>query len=56
MRSSYCLRREIGECLRKGSQLGGRLYLVHGRHRYRLGFDCDRCEMTLTDCSDKRRQ
>ncbi len=54
MRSSYCIRREIGECLREGSRLRGDLYLVRGRHRYRLDFDCRRCEMLLTDCSEKQ--
>ena len=51
MRSSYCIRRETGECLREGSRLRGDLYLVRGRQRYRLDFDCRRCEMSLIDCS-----
>lgn len=54
MRSSYCIRREMGECLRERSRLGGELYLLHGRYRYRLDFDCGRCEMSLTDCSEKQ--
>ena len=49
MRSAYCLRREIGECLRKGSRLQGDLFLVRGTMRYRLAFDCARCEMSLID-------
>lgn len=51
MRSAYCLRREIGACLRMGSKLRGPLYLCRGTYRYRLDFDCARCEMTLTDCT-----
>lgn len=51
MISSYCLRREIGECLKKGAKLKGDLYIEHGTARYRLDFDCRRCLMTLTDCS-----
>lgn len=47
MNSSYCLRREIGECLREGSKLRGPLYIRHGAFRYRLDFDCRRCEMNL---------
>ena len=47
MRSSYCIRREIGECLREGSRLGGDLYLEHGSDRFRLVFDCAACEMSL---------
>jgi putative protease len=59
MRTPYCIRRETGACLRGkyGAGKGGRtavalpsgpLYLVRGGKRYRLEFDCDKCEMTLT--------
>ena len=51
MESSYCIRREIGECLKRGTQLREELYLEHGRHRYRLDFDCQKCRMSLIDCS-----
>lgn len=51
MRTPYCLRREIGECLREGSTLHGDLYLCRGTKRYLLHFDCARCEMSLSDCS-----
>ncbi len=47
MRSAYCIRREIGECLRERPRLRGDLYLRRGTQRYRLEFDCARCEMTL---------
>lgn len=53
MRSAYCIRREIGECLRERTHLRGDLYLEHGGFRYRLDFDCGRCEMTLVDCSNR---
>lgn len=56
MRSAYCLRREIGECLREGSALRGPLYLRRGALSYRLGFDCAQCEMTLTDCTNSDTQ
>ena len=49
MRSAYCIRREIGECLREHPRLGGDLYLEHGAYRYRLEFDCAVCEMALID-------
>ena len=49
MRSAYCLRRELGECLREHPRLQGDLYLETGGHRYRLDFDCRRCEMRLID-------
>lgn len=52
MRSSYCIRREIGECLKEHPRLQGPLWLERGRHRYRLEFDCARCEMSLVDASD----
>ena len=45
--SSYCLRRELGECLREGSKLREPLYIEHGAFRYRLEFDCARCQMNL---------
>lgn len=53
MESSYCLRREIGECLKKGTKLRDMLYLEHGRHRYRLDFDCANCRMSLIDCTNE---
>ena len=49
MRTAYCLRREIGECLRENPQLRGDLYIEHGAFRYRLEFDCRRCEMSIYD-------
>ena len=49
MRTAYCIRREIGACLREGTPLREELYLVRGARRYRLQFDCARCEMKLID-------
>lgn len=51
MHSSYCVRREIGECLKERPKIKGELYLQRGLVRYRLDFDCVRCEMSLIDCS-----
>ncbi len=45
--SSYCIRREIGECLRRGSKLRGDLFLVRGDHKFRLVFECEECRMSL---------
>ena len=56
MESSYCIRREIGECLKRGSKLKERLYLEHGRHRYLLDFNCAKCQMSLIDCSQPAKQ
>ena len=50
MRSAYCLRREIGECLKENPRLKGELFLQRGTYRYRLDFDCRRCEMSLIKC------
>ena len=49
MRTSYCIRREIGECLKEGSAWRGDLCLEHGKNRYLLRFDCEHCEMSLID-------
>jgi len=53
MRSAYCIRREIGACLKESGSLRETLFLVHGRHRYRLEFDCRQCEMRLWDESGR---
>lgn len=55
MRTAYCLRREIGQCLREHPSLRGDLWLERGGYRYKLDFDCARCEMTLNDEKDTNR-
>ncbi len=52
MVSDYCIRREIGECLLKRHALDGDLFLVRGRKRYALAFDCKACRMSLADVSE----
>ena len=52
MRSKYCIRHELGLCLKDSSASSlrikkGDLFLVNNGRRYRLGFDCARCEMTV---------
>ena len=47
--SDYCIRREIGECLKEKPRLRGDLYLVRGTKKYRLCFDCKACQMRLID-------
>ena len=49
MVSDYCIRREIGECLLEKPRLKGDLYLVRGTKRYRLCFDCKKCQMRVFD-------
>ena len=50
MISSYCIRREIGQCLKQNPTLKGDLYIEHGTARYRLTFDCRECRMGLIHC------
>lgn len=45
MRTPYCIRREIGHCLLKGSKLPEPLSIIHGEESFRLRFDCKRCTM-----------
>ncbi|MFR9602307.1 MAG: U32 family peptidase [Rikenellaceae bacterium] len=47
MESSYCLRHEIGECLREGSRLRRDLYLHRGAQKFKLEFDCAKCRMNV---------
>lgn len=48
MRTRYCLRYELGACLRKyGARLPDPLFLQNGERRLRLAFDCTHCEMTI---------
>ncbi len=49
MVTDYCIRREIGQCLLKNPTIKGDIYLERGRKRYKLTFDCKRCQMSLTD-------
>lgn len=55
MTTRYCLRRELGACLKeKGSEkLPSPLYLSAAAATYRLDFDCERCRMKLV-ASDKQ--
>lgn len=49
MNTRYCLRRELGYCLRTtaGKELRGPLYLTSGTTRMRVDFDCGKCCMNL---------
>lgn len=50
MRMRYCIRRELGMCLRDKPDYTGNLYLRHGTFLYELCFDCARCMMTVHYC------
>ena len=47
--SDYCIRRELGQCLLEEPTLRGELFLERGEKRYRLGFDCKKCQMKIFD-------
>ncbi len=47
LESAYCIRREIGECLREGSTLRSALMLTRGDVKLALEFDCKRCKMKI---------
>lgn len=49
MRTRYCIRRELGACLKTpaGSKLPRNLKLIHGNIRLNLIFDCSQCEMSV---------
>ena len=49
MRTKYCIRHELGMCLKKRPAQGpGDLYLVNNGRRYRLDFHCAKCEMSVS--------
>lgn len=52
MTTRYCLRRELGACLRgaNAAALPADLRLRAPGIDYRLSFDCERCEMHVTAC------
>lgn len=54
MRCRYCIRHEIGQCLKQRDAIPGPLYLsTSAGRRFLLGFDCRLCEMTVTLPDDK---
>ena len=49
MRSKYCIRYELGMCPRlQGAAASGPLFLVNNGRKFALGFDCAKCEMTVS--------
>lgn len=51
MKTRYCLRRELGACLKEkqpAQTLPSPLFLRNGRNYLRVNFDCSRCEMSIT--------
>ena len=50
MRTRYCLRNEMGLCPKQNrGETPSPLYITNGGNRFRLEFDCHRCEMTVKE-------
>ena len=47
MTTKYCLRYELGMCLKQHPDTAGDLFLRNNRNRFRLLFDCPRCQMQI---------
>lgn len=47
MTTKYCLRYELDMCLKEHPETAGDLFLRNNRNRFRLVFDCRRCEMQI---------
>lgn len=57
MRCRYCIRHEIGQCLKQREAYRGSLTLRNSAgRRFTLGFDCRRCEMTITQDAENNQQ
>lgn len=50
MRMKYCLRQEIGECLKEQGK-HKELYIENNGRKFKLNFDCKKCEMWITTIS-----
>lgn len=50
MRSKYCVRHQLGLCPKQGkAQKAEALFLINGKERLKLSFNCAVCEMTVTE-------
>ena len=47
MTTRYCLRHELGMCLKQNPAYKGSLYLRNNKNTFRLTFDCRECQMHL---------
>lgn len=54
MTTRYCLRREMGYCLKtsQGARWKSPLHITSANHRFRLDFDCSKCEMKVVHVCD----
>jgi putative protease len=50
MRTKYCIRYELGMCpVHQNARNSGPLFLLNNGQKFALHFDCQHCEMTLTE-------
>ena len=56
MTTRYCVRREMGKCLKTpaGREWAGPLYLTSANHRFALEFDCQHCQMKVLALGDAK--
>lgn len=56
MTTRYCVRREMGKCLKTsaGREWEGPLYLTSANHRFALDFDCKQCQMKVLALGDAK--
>lgn len=49
MTSRYCIRRELGQCLKtsNGKKWKAPLFLLSASHKFRLEFNCQKCRMSV---------
>jgi putative protease len=47
MRTKYCIRYQLGMCKKNPGQKNEKLYLLNGKNRLELEFDCAACEMLI---------
>lgn len=47
MRTKYCLRYELGLCAKEGKKVNEPLFLLNGKNKLQLKFDCINCEMVI---------
>lgn len=54
MTTRYCLRCEMGYCLKtsQGARWKSPLHITSANHRFRLDFDCSKCEMKVVHVCD----
>lgn len=57
MNTRYCVRRELGYCLKNKEvkKLKSPLFITTGNNRFRLDFDCAKCQMNVIYIVDKNK-